>query len=185
MKKTKLIVLILFLILTITGITYSWFTWVMPTFKISGTSECFDLNIKYTKGQDIGSDNKVKELITSSDYKGGLSTSLTVALGSSCTINNGSGTVILNTDSATSSDLLNSGALKYQVMSGTTELGKGVISSVGKMDIASKVSLTKSPKSITVYVWIDINSLTEEQLVSLLNVIYKGSISMKVESGDN
>ena len=183
MKKTKLIVLILFLILIITGVTYSWFTWVMPTFKISGTSECLD--VKYTKGQDIGSDSNVKELLTSSDYKGGLSTSLTVAIGNKCTINTGTGTIVLNTDSATSSDLLNSGALKYQVMSGTTKLGDGTISSIGKMDAVSGIALTQTPKSITVYVWIDINSLNEKELTALQNVIYKGSISMKVESGDN
>ena len=69
-------------------------------------------------------------------------------------------------------------------MSGTTNLGSGVISSTGNLAIANNVALTTSPKNITVYVWVDGNVLTEEQMLALVDTKYKGSISMKIESGD-
>lgn len=184
MKKSKLILLIIGIVLVIIGITYAVFTWVVPALKITGSSECFDLNVKYAKGKDIGSDDKSKTLLIGGDYKSGLSTTITVSLGSTCTINTGKGTLYLNTDSITSNNLLTSGALKYQIMSGTTNLGSGVISSTGNLAIANNVALTTSPKNITVYVWVDGNVLTEEQMLALLDTKYKGSINMKIESDD-
>ena len=181
MKKSKLILLIIGIVLVIAGITYAAYTWVVPVFKITGSSECFD--VKYVKGKDIGSDNDVKTLMISDDYKGGLSSTLNISFNSTCTIKNGKGTLYLNTDSSTSSSLLESGTLKYQIMRYSTNLGSGVISSTGQQVIASNISLPSS-NTITVYVWIDATGLSEEEVIALLDTKYKGSVSMKIESGD-
>lgn len=181
MKKSKLILLIIGVVLVIAGITYAAYTWVVPVFKITGSSECFD--VKYVKGKDIGSDNDIKTLMISDDYKGGLSSILNISFNSTCTIKNGKGTLYLNTDSSTSSSLLESGTLKYQIMRSSTNLGSGVISSTGQQVIASNISLSSS-NTITVYVWIDATGLSEEEVIALLDTKYKGSVSMKIESGD-
>lgn len=182
MKKSKLILLIIGVVLVVAGITYAAYTWIIPnTMKITGSSECFD--VKYVKGKDIGSDNDVKTLMISDDYKGGLSSTLNISFNSTCTIKNGKGTLYLNTDSSTSSSLLESGTLKYQIMRYSTNLGSGVISSTGQQVIASNISLSSS-NTITVYVWIDATGLSEEEVIALLDTKYKGSVSMKIESGD-
>lgn len=183
MKKSKLILLIIGVVLVIAGITYAAYTWVVPSLgKIKGNAACFD--IRYVKGKDIGSDNDVKTLLMSDNYKAGLSSTLTVSFNNTCAITNGNGTLYLITDSSTSSSLLESGTLKYQIMSGTTNLGSGVISSTGQQVIASDISLSTSAKTITVYVWIDATGLSEEEVIALLDTKYKGNVSMKIESGD-
>ena len=183
MKKKILysVLIVLLIIIVSVGITYAWLSW-SGSVNISGTSECFDVN--YVKGQDIGSEESPAKLSLASSYTEGLSTVVKVNLNDSCTILNGTGTLYLNTDSITSNILLTSNVLKYQVLDGTTEITNGVITSTGTLAIYDNIPITNEEKSITVYIWIDGNLVTNDNVNDVLSSIYKGNISMSVESGD-
>ena len=183
MKKKILysVLIVLLIIIVSVGITYAWLSW-SGSINISGTSECFDVN--YVKGQDIGSEESPAKLSLASSYTEGLSTVVKVNLNDTCTILNGTGTLYLNTDSITSNILLTSNVLKYQVLDGTTEITNGVITSTGTLAIYDNIPITNEEKSITVYIWIDGNLVTNDNVNDVLSSIYKGNISMSVESGD-
>ena len=183
MKKKILysVLIVLLIIIVSVGITYAWLSW-SGSVNISGTSECFDVN--YVKGQDIGSEESPAKLSLASSYTEGLSTVVKVNLNDTCTILNGTGTLYLNTDSITSNILLTSNVLKYQVLDGTTEITSGIITSTGTLAIYDNIPITNEEKSITVYIWIDGNLVTNDNVNDVLSSIYKGNISMSVESGD-
>ena len=183
MKKKILysVLIVLLIIIVSVGITYAWLSW-SGSVNISGTSECFDVN--YVKGQDIGSEESPAKLSLASSYTEGLSTVVKVNLNDTCTILNGTGTLYLNTDSITSNILLTSNVLKYQVLDGTTEITNGIITSTGTLAIYNNIPITNEVKSITVYIWIDGNLVTNDNVNDVLSSIYKGNISMSVESGD-
>ena len=183
MKKKILysVLIVLLIIIVSVGITYAWLSW-SGSVNISGTSECFDVN--YVKGQDIGSEESPAKLSLASSYTEGLSTVVKVNLNDTCTILNGTGTLYLNTDSITSNILLTSNVLKYQVLDGTTEITNGVITSTGTLAIYDNIPITNEIRTITVYIWIDGNLVTNDNVNDVLSSIYKGNISMSVESGD-
>ena len=183
MKKKILysVLIVLLIIIVSVGITYAWLSW-SGSVNVSGTSECFDVN--YVKGQDIGSEESPAKLSLASSYTEGLSTVVKVNLNDTCTILNGTGTLYLNTDSITSNILLTSNVLKYQVLDGTTEITNGIITSTGTLAIYDNIPITNEEKSITVYIWIDGNLVTNDNVNDVLSSIYKGNISMSVESGD-
>ena len=86
---------------------------------------------------------------------------------------------------STSSALLTSGALKYQVIvNGIVSSVKGTITSTGKIAIYSDIPITTNPSNISVAVWLDSSMINENNMEAILSSNYKGSISMKVESGD-
>ena len=183
MKKKILysVLIVLLIIIVSVGITYAWLSW-SGSVNISGTSECFDVN--YVKGQDIGSEESPAKLSLASSYTEGLSTVVKVNLNDTCTILNGTGTLYLNTDSITSNILLTSNVLKYQVLDGTTEITNGVITSTGTLAIYDNIPITNEIRTITVYIWIDGNLVTNDNVSEILTSVYKGNISMSVESGD-
>lgn len=182
MKKSKLILLIIGIVLVITGITYAAFTFAINLGNIKGDMECFKVN--YSKGSDIGSDSNSRTLMMGDDYTSGLFASVIVGVDKGCTIN-GKGTLYLNTDTSTSSALLTSGALKYQVIvNGIVSSGKGTITSTGKTAIYNNISVTTNSSNISVAVWLDSSMINENNMEAILSSNYKGSISMKVESGD-
>ena len=165
----KLLVVIrrLLIIIVSVNITYAWLSW-SGVVNISGTSECFDIN--YVKGQDIGSE--------------GLSSVIKVNLKDTCTISNGTGTLYLNTDSTTSSILLTSNVLKYQVLEGTNEVASGIVSSTGNLPIYNNIEINNEVKQLTVYIWIDGSLVNNDNSNDILSSVYKGNISMSIESGD-
>ena len=187
MNKYKLYMIFSMVVLAITIIvstTYTWLSW-SGSVNITGTGECFDVN--YVKGGDIGSDSSPAKFSLASSYTGGLSTSVTVSLKSTCTITNGTGTLYLNTDtSVTSSALLNGKVLKYQVLDGSTpvEGGSGIVSSAEQTPIYSNIPITTSEKIIKVYIWIDGSLVTNDNANDILSSVYKGNITMSIESGD-
>ena len=185
MKNNKLlysILIVLLIILLSVGITYAIYTWT-GSINISGTSECFDVN--YVKGQDIGSEESPAKLSLASSYTEGLSTVVNVNLNDTCTILNGTGTLYLNTDtSVTSSILLTNKLLKYQVLDGTTEVNSGIITSSENTIIYDNIPITNEIKTITVYIWMDGNLVTSDNASEILTSVYKGSITMDIESGD-
>ena len=122
--------------------------------------------------------------MVSDDYTGGLFASVVVNIDSGCTIN-GIGTLYLNTDTTTSSILLTSGALKYQVIENSlTKPVSGTITSTGKVAIYENIEVNNTPKQLSVSVWLDSSMITDSNRDEILSSVYKGSISMKVESGD-
>ena len=176
------LLIVLLIIIVSVSITYAWLSW-SGVVNISGTSECFDIN--YVKGQDIGSDNNPANFSLASTYTEGLSSVIKVNLKDTCTITNGTGTLYLNTDtSVTSSTLLSGKLLKYQVLDGTTSVGSGVVSSAENIEIYKDIPITTTVKTITVYIWLDGNLVTEQNQNEILSSVYKGHISMDIKSGD-
>lgn len=181
MKKSYLIVLsVILLVLVVSGSTYAIYTWSMAQ-VIEGDMECF--KIEYVKGQDIGSDSESPILYMGKDYTEGLFASVIINVDPSCTIQTGSGTLYLNTDSSTSQVLLQSGALKYQVVENSLNLpASGTISSTGQVPIYENIEINTYPKQLSVSVWLDGSMVTDDNYEEVLSSIYKGSISMKAES---
>ena len=179
----KLLVVIrrLLIIIVSVNITYAWLSW-SGVVNISGTSECFDVN--YVKGQDIGSDSNPANFVLASTYTEGLSSVIKVNLKDTCTISNGTGTLYLNTDSTTSNILLTSNVLKYQVLEGTNEVASGIVSSTGNLPIYNNIEINNEVKQLTVYIWIDGSLVNNDNSNDILSSVYKGNISMSIESGD-
>ena len=183
MKKKVIysIIIVSVIIILSVAVTYAVYTF-SGVVNISGTSECFDVN--YVKGQDIGSDSNPANFSLASTYTEGLSSVIKVNLKDTCTISNGTGTLYLNTDSTTSSILLTSNVLKYQVLDGTTPVGSGIVSSAESIEIYKDIPITTTVKTITVYIWLDGNLVTEQNQNEILSSVYKGHISMDIKSGD-
>ena len=184
MKKKVIysIIIVSVIIILSVAVTYAVYTF-SGSVNISGTSECFDVN--YVKGQDIGSANNPANFVLASTYTEGLSSVIKVNLKDTCTITNGTGTLYLNTDtSVTSSTLLSGKLLKYQVLDGTTPVGSGVVSSAENIEIYKDIPITTTVKTITVYIWLDGNLVTEQNQNEILSSVYKGHISMDIKSGD-
>ena len=184
MKKKVIysIIIVSVIIILSVAVTYAVYTF-SGSVNISGTSECFDVN--YVKGQDIGSDSNPANFSLASTYTEGLSSVIKVNLKDTCTITNGTGTLYLNTDtSVTSSTLLSGKLLKYQVLDGTTPVGSGIVSSAESVEIYKDIPITTTVKTITVYIWLDGNLVTEQNQNEILSSVYKGHISMDIKSGD-
>lgn len=155
MEKGKIIGLIIGImgfVAVVAGLTYAWLTWTSST-NITGNSGCFD--ITYTGTEITGN------LQMSSAYSGGLSSSVTMKISSSCTNVSGTGTIYLNTTSfkAGTTDKLAGGALKYAVVVGdsATPITTGTVTS-GDKAIYSDFALASSASTATtykVYVWLD------------------------------
>ena len=176
------LLIVLLIVIVSVSITYAWLSW-SGVVNISGTSECFDVN--YVKGQDIGSDSNPANFSLASTYTEGLSSVIKVNLKDTCTITNGTGTLYLNTDtSVTSSTILSGKVLKYQVLDGTTPVGSGIVSSAESIEIYKDIPITTTIKTITVYIWLDGNLVTEKNQNEILSSVYKGHISMDIKSGD-
>jgi len=184
MKKKVIysIIIVSVIIILSVAVTYAVYTF-SGSVNISGTSECFEVN--YVKGQDIGSDSNPANFVLASTYTEGLSSVIKVNLKDTCTITNGTGTLYLNTDtSVTSSTLLSGKLLKYQVLDGTTPVGNGIVSSAESIEIYKDIPITTTVKTITVYIWLDGNLVTEQNQNEILSSVYKGHISMDIKSGD-
>jgi len=184
MKKKVIysIIIVSVIIILSVAVTYAVYTF-SGVVNISGTSECFDVN--YVKGQDIGSDSNPANFVLASTYTEGLSSVIKVNLKDTCTITNGTGTLYLNTDtSVTSSTILSGKVLKYQVLDGTTPVGSGIVSSAENIEIYKDIPITTTVKTITVYIWLDGNLVTEQNQNEILSSVYKGHISMDIKSGD-
>ena len=175
------LLIVLLIVIVSVSITYAWLSW-SGVVNISGTSECFDVN--YVKGQDIGSDSNQAKFSLASSYKEGLSSVLKVNLKDTCTITNGTGTLYLNTDTITSSILLTSGVLKYQVLDGTNEVANGTVNKTGNLAIYKDIAITSTVKELTVYVWLDGSLVNDSNSSDILSSISKGNITMSIESGD-
>ena len=129
-KKKKLIILgVIILILTISGLTYAILTWTSSKINIGLTSGCF--TIDYTKGQDISGNLKLLNINEQFDNDGnfvieegmGLSYA-NLGIKSSCTIE-GYGSLYLNV--TTLSDSFkeggdSNGALGYALLRNTSNL---------------------------------------------------------------
>ncbi len=183
MKKKVIysIIIVSVIIILSVAVTYAVYTF-SGVVNISGTSECFDVN--YVKGQDIGSDSNPANFSLASTYTEGLSSVIKVNLKDTCTISNGTGTLYLNTDSTTSSILLTSNVLKYQVLDGTNEVASGIVSSTGNLPIYNNIEINNQVKELTVYIWIDGSLVNNDNSNDILSSVYKGNISMSIETGD-
>lgn len=180
MKKNIIIIASIILGITlIIGSTYAVYTWGV-NLKIKGVGNCFD--VVYVKGNDIGSNENKKTLMLGSSYTDGLSTTVEVKVKDNCNTIKGKGYLYLNTDSTTSSDLLTSGALKYQVIDGNNISSSGTITTTGKLKILDGFDITRNDKALIIYVWIDGEYVTNDNYTNIIASTYSGSVSMEVES---
>ena len=179
--KTKVIGMVLgvtLFVILVSGITYAVFGWVSDpnTGYIGGTSECF--NISYTKGTDI-LDGTLK---FGSSYLDGIYTTVSAGLDTNCNIEQGIGTLYLITSTETSDSVL--GLIRYQVLEDGTPVdgGSGVITEPGNKAIYTNFNITSDVKEYTVYVWVNISDITDDNLSNIMASSYSGSISMTAES---
>ena len=172
----KAIVIVLIIIVIVSGTTYAAYSWVSDPDKgyITGTSDCFVLD--YTKGEDILDGS----LDFSSTYTGGLHATVKVKISDSCNIN-GIGTLYINIKDDTSDSLLSSNLLRYQVLEGTTEVKDGIISAKGKNEIYDNIEITKDEKEYTVYLWVNIEDVTNDNLAILSSSYLNSSIGLDAE----
>ena len=178
MKKAKLLGavfgIILFICL-IAGFTYAWVSWQSNNIGIGGTLDCFDID--YGISQQIGSSSTKASLEMASSYTGGLSAKVSLAVKSTCTNVSGTATLYLNTTQAPSSIL--KGALKYTVVSGSSVIATGAITSSSRITLANNINVSSTtPSTYTVYVWLD-GSLADN---SYANLSYTGYISAEAVS---
>ena len=80
--------------------------------------------------------------------------------------------------------MLSGKLFKYQVLYGTTPVGNGIVSSAENIEIYKDIPITTTVKTITVYIWLDGNLVTEQNQNEILSSVYKGHISMDIKSGD-
>lgn len=178
-KVTTSILIVVIIVISVVGITFAYVTWSSGKINTTGNSECF--NVLYAKGTDIGSDQNVATLNPSTDYTGGLSSTVKMGFSSSCTNVNGTGIIKLNTLSTTSSNLYRTGLLNYVVLKNGTKINEGNITSAGTTSInvgtLKKVSSISSADSYTIYVWLDGSKIQNSDIPST----YYGNISASVE----
>ena len=175
-KNKKLIVLgVLALILTISGITYAILTWTSSKVNIGLTSNCF--TIDYTKGNDIANASikalNESDLISDNKFtiKEGIAlTYANIGIKSSCTIE-GYGSLYLNVTTLSSafSTGNSKGALKYAVLDNTSTTSTITVASLlnQQFNIVSKGSITNTGK-ITLLT----KQLSNTKLNKYLIVIY-------------
>ena len=151
-KNKKLIVLgVLALILTISGITYAILTWTSSKINIGLTSNCF--TIDYTKGQDITNQSikliNEEDLISDGKFtiKDGIAlTYANIGIKSTCTIE-GYGILKLNVTSLSEAFTTGNskGSLKYAVLKNTSSTSTITVASLlnQSFDLVTKGSITK------------------------------------------
>lgn len=181
-KITTIILVIIIVAIIITGIAFAYITWSGEKINSTGNSECFD--VFYVKGTDIGSDQSLAELMPSSDYTGGLSSTVKMGINSKCTEITAEGIIKLNTLNTTSSNLFRKGLLNYTVLKNNTKIAEGNITSVGTINInvgiLNKFSYSSNADSYKVYVWVDNNLVTNDDAF----LSYYGNISTNIEQRD-
>ena len=64
------------------------------------------------------------------------------------------------------------------------EGGSGIVSSAEQTPIYSNIPITTTEKTIKVYIWIDGSLVTNDNVNDILSSVYKGNITMSIESGD-
>ena len=201
-KNKKLIVLgVLVLILTISGITYAILTWTSSRVNIGLTSNCF--TIDYTKGNDIANASikalNESDLISDNKFtiKEGIAlTYANIGIKSTCTIE-GYGSLYLNVTTLSSafSTGNSKGALKYAVLDNTSTtstvtvasllnqqfniVSKGSITSTGKITLLTKqLSNTKLNKYLIV-IYADVSKIANDAM----NASFNGTVSADANQG--
>ena len=202
-KNKKLIVLgVLALILTISGITYAILTWTSSRVNIGLTSNCF--TIDYTKGNDIANASikalNESDLISDGKFtiKEGIAlTYANIGIKSTCTIE-GYGSLYLNVTTLSSafSTGNSKGALKYAVLDNTSTtstvtvasllnqkfniVSTGSITSTGKITLLTKqLSNTKLNKYLIV-IYADVSKIANDAMDASFN----GTVSADANQGE-
>ena len=201
-KNKKLIVLgVLALILTISGITYAILTWTSSRVNIGLTSNCF--TIDYTKGQDITNQSikliDEKDLISDGKFtiKDGIAlTYANIGIKSTCTIE-GYGILKLNVTSLSDAFTTGNskGSLKYAVLKNTSSsstitvtsllnqsfdlVTRGSITKLGTIDILTEQLSNNEIYKYLIVVYID-NSLVDNDVIGSS---FAGNISAEAYQG--
>lgn len=174
---------VLFVITIVSGVTLAIYTWQSISEEdsvIEGDSTCFD--ITYVKGNNIGSNEDVARIPLGTNYLDGLSTTIKMSVDTRCTDISGRGTLYLNTEEETSDVLINNNLLNYEVVVEGNSVDRGIINSKDSIPIYEDFEITYDVKNITVYVWVNGEYVTNDNVNEVTTGVYKGYISASAES---
>ena len=187
-SKNKYIILIILVIafgLGLTGVTYALLTRAVGVIggNYNTITSCFIVNHSANV-----STNKLPVngyLFQSSTPKGGLLSTITLNIDSSCSVV-ARGSIYLMVEEGTSSKLLENGALKYAVYEDVNGeiVSSGIISYKGDILLYSDFELAHAEKNYYVYIWLDGNVADN----SYVNVSFDGYLhasAEQVEIGGN
>lgn len=187
MKKRQNIILIILLVLLIvtilSGVTFAAYTWQTLSSQnkeIQGITSCF--NVNYVKGDNIGSNENNEILSLGSSYLDGLSTTVKMSLDDSCDIDSGVGIIYLNTDSEIDNYFIDNKLLHYEVLVDSISVNHGIIDTKDSIPIYSNFDVTTDEKKITVYIWLNGELVTNDNWDTIVNLVYRGSITARVDS---
>lgn len=122
-----------------------------------------------------------KKLNIGKTYTDGLSTNVKIKVDNTCNVT-GKGILYLNTTEETSDYLINNNLLNYQVLVGYSKVAEGLWIPKRRSIIYDNLDVTTSKKSITVYIWIRVENVTDNNINNVVKTIYSGIISVRVES---
>lgn len=185
-KRNKLyssIFVILFIITVVSGVTLAIFTWQSISEEdsiIEGESTCFD--IVYAKGNNIGSNEESAKLSLGTSYMDGLSTTLSINVDPKCMDITGLATLYLNTDEETNDILINNNILNYNVIVSGESVSSGIINTRESIVILDNFEINYDIKNVTVYVWVNGEKVTSDNVFDVVNSTYKGNITARAES---
>ena len=151
----KLLIVISIIVTTVLSTTYALLNFDAQSTTNATQSGCFVVD--YT-----GSVLTSNSLVSTTDYTKGSHATVTLKKNSGCQIYT-KATISLYTDTNSNAPLNGVQALKYKVMSGSTEVATGVIKNTATTDISPKnfavnlatVNLTTTATTYDIYIWID------------------------------
>lgn len=150
MKKQN-IKLSLFIALTVVfslSVTYAYIFLTATDTSETNQGGCFEV---YYSGQAINN----SALQSTTDYTQGATSDIILSKDSSCKIYT-EASINIHTDSTLTDAPLETGALKYKIMQGDTEISSGSINEPTTEDqTLATVELTNTQTTYTVYLWID------------------------------
>ena len=178
-KNTKLIgyiVGVVLFIATVVGFTYAMYTYVLfNDLNVSTNTKGLDKYIEYTKGTNISG----ATLNLGTSYTDGRSA--TISFYKTNDTYNIYGHIYLDITTIDSS-LSSSGALKYAVLDGSSNvIGEGIIKDVVNGDsvlAATNIVLSTTASNYTIYVWLDENRYDSASGSTNLNISIRCSATM-------
>ena len=146
-RRVLLFVSLIFLYaIIIIGTTYAYMSVDATNSIATGQGGCFE--VSYT-GQNLDAGN----ILATTNYLEGAHTTITLSKDASCKIYT-EANIYLHTNDTTTAPIETVPALKYKLLSGSTQISEGIISAKGD-SLLTKVPLTTTATTYTIYLWID------------------------------
>lgn len=138
-------IVIAIMITAVLSATYAFVNLSANSTTSNSVAGCFE--VQYT-GTPISN-----ALVSTTNYLEGSHSKVTLSKGTNCKIYT-TATIYIHTNTTTTAPIAQTQALKYKVMSGTTEVSTGLINQTGDKSLAT-VTLTETATTYDVYIWVD------------------------------